>query len=223
MPRISAMYAGSSGYSHSINRMAPGMCDNKWQGIAPTGEKRASVVRSIQRRGWGNNYTKVFCFNALSGGVGAKSAMFSSSATGASRNCQGSVSVTTTTTTNNQLTESETLNYLSNLVNGTIANLIIFVPIDEVPEISLTDFTHTNGTVQAHMFTQNLGMSLVYFYDISPVTQLVYNQSVTNTFTKNSTSYKAFYITQSQSEISFTSGIFNPMPNTIVDVAQFLI
>jgi len=88
MPRISAMYAGSSGYSHSINRMAPGMCDNKWQGIAPTGQKRASVVRSIQRRGWGNNYTKVFCFNALGGGIGAKSAMFSSNATGASRNCK---------------------------------------------------------------------------------------------------------------------------------------
>ena len=48
------------------------MCDNKWQGIAPTGKKRASVVRSVQRRGWGNNYTKVFCFNAI-GGVGAKS------------------------------------------------------------------------------------------------------------------------------------------------------
>lgn len=88
MPRISAMYAGSSGYSHSINRMAPGMCDNKWQGIAPTGQKRASVVRSIQRRGWGNNYTKVFCFNALSGGVSAKSVMFSPNASGTSRNCK---------------------------------------------------------------------------------------------------------------------------------------
>ena len=88
MPRISAMYAGSSGYSHSINRMAPGMCNNKWQGIAPTGQKRASVVRSIQRRGLGNNYTKVFCFNALSGGVGAKSVMFSPSATGATKNCK---------------------------------------------------------------------------------------------------------------------------------------
>lgn len=215
MPRISAMYAGSSGYSHSINRMAPGMCDNKWQGIAPTGQKRASVVRSIQRRGWGNNYTKVFCFNALSGGVGAKSAMFSPSATGASRNCQGSE--TTSSSVSNQLTGSEALQFLQTNQD----DYVVFVPLDEVPATILTDFTHTNDTVQADMFT-SLSMTPVYFYDISPLTQVIYGQSITNTFTKNSITYKAFYITESTSDILITSSPFNPTTNSIVGVTQFM-
>ena len=213
MPRISAMYAGSSGYSHSINRMAPGMCDNKWQGIAPTGQKRASVVRSIQRRGWGNNYTKVFCFNALSGGVGAKSAMFSPSATGASRNCQGSETTS--------LTGSEALQFLQTNQD----DFVIFVPLDEVPtDIVPANFTHINDTVQADRFTYPFGSGTVYNYDVSPLTQLIYGQSITNTFTKNSTTYKAFYITESTSDISITSGTFNPPfgSNAVVGVTQFM-
>jgi len=85
------MYAGASGSSYSINKMAPGLGNGKWQGIAPTGQKRASVVRHIQTNAWGNNYTGVFCFNALGGGVGRKSNMFASNADGAKKDCQGYV------------------------------------------------------------------------------------------------------------------------------------
>jgi hypothetical protein len=85
------MYAGASGSSHGINKMAPGLGNNKWQGIAPTGQKRSGVVRHIQTNAWGNNYTGVYCFNALGGGVGRRSNMFASNADGAKKDCQGYV------------------------------------------------------------------------------------------------------------------------------------
>lgn len=90
MPRTGAMYAGASGGNYNVNKMAPGLGNGKWQGIAPTGQKRASVVRHIQANAWGNNYTGVFCFNAL-GGVGRISNMFAPNADGARKDCQGYV------------------------------------------------------------------------------------------------------------------------------------
>ena len=87
MPRIGAMYAGASGSSHGINKMAVGLGNNKWQGIAPTGQKRSGVVRHIQTNAWGNNYTGVYCFNALGGNIGRISTMFAPNADGARKDC----------------------------------------------------------------------------------------------------------------------------------------
>lgn len=106
------MYAGASGSNYSINKMAPGLGNGKWQGIAPTGQKRASVVRHIQTNAWGNNYTGVFCFNALGGGVGRISTMFASNADGAKKDCQGYVEPVPAALTILDLNQAQTLAWL---------------------------------------------------------------------------------------------------------------
>ena len=104
-------------------------------------------------------------------------------------------------------------------------NFVVFVPLDEDPGTIQSAFNHTNGTVQADMFSSIsffVPPTSAKFYDISPLTQVIYSQSITNTFTKNGTTYKAFYITETDYNISITSTPFNPTPNSIVGVTQFM-
>ena len=73
MPRIGAMYAGSSGFSHGQNKMYWGMGNGKWQGLPATRNMRTGPLLTHVRSQAYNPPEKrreVFLFNALAGGVG---------------------------------------------------------------------------------------------------------------------------------------------------------
>lgn len=143
------MYAGASGSNYSINKMAPGFGNGKWQGIAPTGQKRASVVRHIQTNAWGNNYTGVFCFNALGGGVGRISTMFASNADGARKDCQGYVESVPALTVLD-LGQAETLEWLQGTLLPPANSYSLAFPSSAQPAVifvkkSIVESTPPNG------------------------------------------------------------------------------
>ena len=73
MPRIGAMYAGSSGFSHGQNKMYWGMGNGKWQGLPATRNMRTGpLLTHVRSQAYDppEKRRQVFLFNALAGGVG---------------------------------------------------------------------------------------------------------------------------------------------------------
>ena len=73
MPRIGAMYAGSSGFSHGQNKMYWGMGNGKWQGLPATRNMRTGpMLNHVRSQAYDppEKRRQVFLFNALAGGVG---------------------------------------------------------------------------------------------------------------------------------------------------------
>jgi len=221
MPRIGAMYAGASGSNYSINKMVPGMANNKWQGIAPTSTMSASVARHVQTRAWGNNYDKVFCFNALGGGVGKRSNMFASNADGAKKDCQGSTPAPTPAPTS--LDDSQTLAYLQTL-NSDIQQITMFMTMDMGVDGPITI---DGQTFNAPQFSDPITATITYVA-IGPATQQIFNTAVSNTVPQPSSgnTYYAYYAIDTTTGTflaATSSALINPgMGTEIVGLSAFL-
>lgn len=88
MPRISNMYAGSSGFSYGQNKNSGGQANNKWQGLPATRNMRTGPLLNYVNSNAYNSPDKrrqVFYFNALAGGVGRMFSQFKPNADGVNK------------------------------------------------------------------------------------------------------------------------------------------